>query len=158
MCGTPQVKAWELFCGKDSSDPMHQLPTLYLRRPTTLGLAVMEKRSEQRQGKSLLASVRHFFIKAHGGRNWFMKKNSSRKSRGTVPLMSDWGNVCCIFVDCCKKVMVTSSGPASITQWDRMGLYIATGRTQKRCALPQKGPFNKLCTAVTSLQNKIILH
>ena len=32
-----------------------------------------------------------------------------------------------IFLDCCKKVMVTSSGSASSTQWDRMGLYIATG-------------------------------
>ena len=31
-------------------------------------------------------------------------------------------------LNCCKKVMVTTTGPASGKQWDRIGLYYSTGQ------------------------------
>jgi len=32
-------------------------------------------------------------------------------------------------VECCSKVLVSATGPAARVQWDRMGLYYATGQT-----------------------------
>ena len=31
-------------------------------------------------------------------------------------------------IECCKKVVVTASGPAADIQWDRMGVYSLTGK------------------------------
>jgi len=32
-------------------------------------------------------------------------------------------------VECCKKIILSSSGPAGLKQWDRMGIYSFTGQT-----------------------------
>ena len=34
-----------------------------------------------------------------------------------------------IFVECCKKILVNSTGPAGVVQWDRLGLYYTSGQT-----------------------------
>ena len=31
--------------------------------------------------------------------------------------------------ECCKKIVLSSTGPAAVKQWDRMGIYSYTGQT-----------------------------
>ena len=57
---------------------------------------------------------------------------------------------------CCSKVVVAASGPAATVQWDRLGVYVATGGAQRQAGLQQ---LSVVCTSCSddNVQQHLLL-